>query len=185
MDPNSFFQGAVAFIQKYGLLAIICGLIVAAITEAIKIPIYRAGVKYQEKTGIDKSGITWLITLVSLALSFLVAVLVCFFLVHWDYSKLDWAEVSAKSATIYAAATAEYEIVKKIFKAAKAISAANKAKKDSVESSSHDIKNDPSVTIPTVNVEAPKAVEAIAAPKAAKKDEAPKPSEVQGTKSRL
>jgi len=184
MDPNSFFQAVVSFIQKYGLLAIVCGLVVALITEAIKIPIYRAGVKYQEKTGIDKSGITWLITLVSLAISFFIAFLVCFYLAKWNYADLDWANVGLKSAAIYTTATAEYEVFKKIIKAAQSLSAANKAKKIASESSSL-IQSDPSLTVPAVVQEkASKGVEVAVTPKAAKKEEGPKPGG-QGTKSLL
>jgi hypothetical protein len=122
MDQN-IIPEIVAFLSKYGLLVGLLAIAIAGLTELIKIPIYRAAEKYQAKTGIDKSVITWSITLVAQALSVLAAVIIGLAETGWDVGAVDWASISATALSIYAGSTGFYEIIKKVVTAIKAFAA--------------------------------------------------------------
>jgi len=122
MDQN-IIPEIIAFLAKYGLLDGIIAIAVAGLTELIKIPIYRAATKYQASTGVDKSVITWTITLVAQVLSIAAAAVIGLADIKWDFAAIDWASTSVTAAAIYAAATGFYEILKKVVTAIKAFAA--------------------------------------------------------------
>lgn len=119
MDQN-IIPEIIAFLAKYGLLDGVIAIAVAGLTELIKIPIYRAATKYQASTGVDKSVITWTITLVAQVLSIVAALIIGLSDIKWDIGSIDWASTSVTAAAIYAASTGFYEILKKVVTAIKA-----------------------------------------------------------------
>jgi hypothetical protein len=127
MDTN-IIPEIIAFLSKYGLLVGLLAIAIAGLTELIKIPIYRAAKKYQASTGVDKSVITWTITLVAQALSVLAAIIIGLAETGWNVGAVDWASISATAVSIYAGSTGFYEIIKKIITAIKAFVSSQKTK---------------------------------------------------------
>lgn len=122
---------AMQFLSQYHLWEAIFIVVVILITLAVKIPIKRAAVKFEEKHGIDKSYITWIVGFIPFILAFALVFAKMFYDVKWDIALLGWKEVGAEAAIVGGGAVGFYEFIKKLKKAF--VAAATKSKQDKAE----------------------------------------------------
>lgn len=113
----------VAFLSQWGFWQIIVIVAIILLTFAVKIPLYRYGKKYQEKTGVDKSRVTWIIALFPFIFGFIGSLILYIWPIGWNVNSLvgeDWAIIVKQAGVLGGAAIGVYEFLKKMFKAATA-----------------------------------------------------------------
>lgn len=113
----------VAFLGQWGFWQVAVIAAIVLLTLVVKIPLYRAGEKYQAKTGINKSRVTWVISLIPFIFAFIGALCLYLWPIGWNVNSLvsdDWAIIVKNAGVLGTAAIGVYEFFKKIAKAATA-----------------------------------------------------------------
>ena len=133
MDEN-VIQTIGDFLSKWGFWQLIAIASIVILTLVLKIPIKKAAEKYQAKTGVDKSIITWVISIIPFVLGFVAALLLELLAQNWDVNLIDWAEVTKQCSVLAVTAIGIFETVKKFVEAftAKKVAAATPTVKDKV-----------------------------------------------------
>lgn len=108
------------FISKYGLGDAIVIVAIIILTWIIKGPIKKAGLRYAEKYSVDKSAVTWVISLIPYALALIAAFVISLWENKWDISKVDWATVVKQMAVLAGASQGVYETINVTWKGAQA-----------------------------------------------------------------
>lgn len=133
MDEN-VIQTIGDFLSKWGFWQLIAIASIVILTLVLKIPIKKAAEKYQAKTGVDKSIITWVISIIPFVLGFVAALLLELLAQNWDVNLIDWAEVTKQCSVLAVTAIGIFETVKKFVEAftAKKVAAATPVEKEKV-----------------------------------------------------
>ena len=89
----------------------------------LKLPIKKQAVKLQEKYGVDKSILTWVIALIPYALSAIMVFLLYWYKSSWSlkFEAIQWASMLTETGIIASGAIGIYEAVKKMVEGSKAI----------------------------------------------------------------
>lgn len=112
MDEN-IIQAISSFLSKWGFWQLVAIVSIVVLTLIVKIPIKKGAEKYQAKTGVDKSAITWVITLIPFVFAFVAALLLDLLTKSWDVDLIDWAEVVKQCSVLGTASIGLFEAVKK------------------------------------------------------------------------
>lgn len=126
---QSILDWFVAFFTTYGYRGVLI-LLVIGLTELLKWPIKKAAERYAEKTGYDKSIVTWVIAIIPFILTFVWVLLIELYVLSWNIDAVAWKEVAENTAAYGGAAVATFEIFKKImqaFRAKKSVVASTEA----------------------------------------------------------
>lgn len=108
------------FLSQWGFWQIIAICLIVLVTQVIKIPLYKAGERYQEKTGVNKSRVTWVISIIPFILAFVGALVLHLWPKGWDVNQIEWPVVTKQAGVLGTAAMGVYEFFKKLAKAATA-----------------------------------------------------------------
>lgn len=112
MDENILNQIS-DFLSKWGFWQLIAIVLIVILTLVIKIPIKKAAEKYQAKTGIDKSVITWTISVIPFALAFVAALVLDLWGRAWDVNAIEWPTVVKQASVLGGASIGVFEAFKK------------------------------------------------------------------------
>ncbi len=97
----------------YGFRATAVIVLTIAIVNLIKLPIVKVAKKKEAATGVDKSVITKFITLLPIAVAFLLEFAIELVIVGFNFKAIAFGELFSKGALYGALAVATYEGVKK------------------------------------------------------------------------
>jgi len=113
-------QSVIDFFSTWGFAQAFCIILIFVLTELTKRPIYKAGLKYAEKYGVDKSVITWTISLLAFAYAFIMMFLFSYWKAAWNFLSIDWTYVVKQSLIVAPASMGVYEWFKKGYQASQA-----------------------------------------------------------------
>ena len=89
----------IGFLNAWGFWQLVIILLIILLTALIKIPIKKAAENFAIKNNVDKSVITWTISLIPFILAFIGALILQLINIHWDVTIIDW-QVVVKDASI-------------------------------------------------------------------------------------
>lgn len=115
----------IGFLNAWGFWQLVIILLIILLTALIKIPIKKAAENFAIKNNVDKSVITWTISLIPFILAFIGALILQLINIHWDVTIIDWQVVVKDASILGGAAIGVFEAFKKWVEA----SAAKKALK--------------------------------------------------------
>lgn len=122
------------FLSQWGFWQVAVIASIVLLTTIIKIPLYIAGEKYEKKTGVDKSRITWIISLIPFILGFVGALILHLWPEHWDVNTVEWSSIVKQAGVLGTASMGSYEFVKKLGMGWSAKSLAAKVERAKAES---------------------------------------------------
>ena len=125
MDEQTIFEIA-EILSEWGFWQLLAITMIILLTAILKIPIKRAAIKYQEQTGIDKSVITWVISILPFIFAFGVSLVLELWSLNWNPDNIKWAEVIKQTSMLGTASMGAFELVKKYAQAATAKDTAKK-----------------------------------------------------------
>jgi len=97
-------------------VAVIAAVIL--LTQLLKWPIKVAAVRYEQKTGISKSRITWVISFLPLIMCFCYSLVACGIQAGWDTDTMSWVNIIKQTVVLSSASVGFYEVIKKVIEAA-------------------------------------------------------------------
>ena len=118
---------------SYGFHAATVVLVTIAVVNIIKKPIVKKAEDFAEKTGIDKSIITKNVTIIPVAVAFLIELITALIAARFDFRAVDYGSVTSASVLYGALAIATYESVKKQLRAYAASTYGNVTSDDKTE----------------------------------------------------
>lgn len=112
MDESMIIQIS-EFLSKWGFWQLLSIMVIVLLTMILKQPIKKAAERYQERTGVDKSVITWVISIIPFVLGFGAAFILELVSLSWDVNLVDWASVTKQASVLSTAAMGLFEMIKK------------------------------------------------------------------------
>ena len=125
MDENIISQIS-GFLSEWGFWQLIAIALITLLTLVLKIPIKRAAEKYQAKKKIDKSVITWTISLIPFVLAFAAALVLDLWERSWNVNTIEWPSVVKQASVLGGASIGIFEAIKKWAQASTAKKTAKK-----------------------------------------------------------
>lgn len=120
---NEFLE----WLSNYSFLEICLFLCVILLTELVKWPIKVAAEKYEEKTGISKSRITWVLPFLPFIFCVIYSIIYNGIQCGWDTDVMSWLDIIKQAIILSTTTIGFYEVGKKFVEA---IIAKDKAIKD-------------------------------------------------------
>lgn len=123
---EQIIETIISFLNQWGFWELVAIVLIVILTCVLKIPIYKAAVKYQEKHGVDKSFITWVISVIPFVLAFVFALILHLWSQNWNVAIVVWSVVIKNTTALGAGAIGIFELIKKFVQAATAKKIYNK-----------------------------------------------------------
>ena len=105
------------WISEHTFVEVLVVFAVMLLTQLLKWPIKAAAEKHEQRTGINKSSITWVISFIPLILCFAYSFCANGIQCHWDMTQMSWMVIIQRTVILSSTSIGFYEAGKKVVEA--------------------------------------------------------------------